>query len=592
MEDFVDYYAILGVSNKATAEEIKRAYRDKCFILHPDRFQTGPETARKRAEGELKLVNKAYEVLTDARKRKDYDAQWETLKNKPKPVVEPRNIQFRDVKPGEIRTASFIVRNTGGPYRTISIPNPSTWLRLAEWHSVSTSDELPLKVSIEAEAPHKGRKFSEIITVKLDDEKAHVVVSLSTKRKPRSIAKEIEEQVSKPLSYIRNRRWLCSLLLVSALSLVGLGISVRIGSFIPLWLLLGFSVIYSIEKWSGYYTVKHKNVGRIYRLILNLSVLSLLGLLISSCVLLFTQQFMQSPLIGSLLFLAELAVFIWLCRVVSRNSWRQPSMKLTVFCLICLFLIFSFAGVQPLSDYKDSLFNSISTYFRNANQPATTPSHSDQTYALVINVSPSTGGSISPSGGEYKSGSRVTLTANPATGYTFDQWTGDASGTSPNIVITMDSNRHVTAYFAEIPPPLRNPSWAELTDFLYEDDTDEMEYVYPTTVCFDFAQRLQKNAKAAGWRCAFVEVELEGYPDWYGYGIPSSTGHALNAFETTDKGLVYIDCTAAPGYRGNADKTVDVKVGGQYIPKSLFPEPGWSSTWGNMGTVLDVQIRW
>jgi len=386
--------------------------------------------------------------------------------------------------------------------------------------------------------------------------------------------------------------WLKSMLLIGALSIGGLIASRFVGSLIPFWLLFGFSVFYSIERWLSYYTRKYRIIGRIYRLILNLSALSLLGLLVWSGVSLFTQQFTQSPLIGSLVFLVEIAVFIWLCRVVSKNGWRQPSMKLTVFSLICLFLIFSFAGVQPLSDYKDSLFNSISTYFRNANQSATTPSHSDQTYALVINVSPSTGGSVSPSGGEYKSGSRVTLTANPATGYTFDQWSGDASGTSPNIVITMDSDRDVTAYFEEIPPVLLNPSWAELKDFLYEDDTDDMEYVYPTTVCYDFAQRLQKNAKAAGWRCAFVEVELEGYPDWYGYGIPSSTGHALNAFETTDKGLVYIDCTAAPGYRGNADKTVDAKVGGQYIPKSLFPEPGWSSTWGNMGTIVDVQIHW
>ena len=382
------------------------------------------------------------------------------------------------------------------------------------------------------------------------------------------------------------------MLLIGALSIGGLIASQFVGSLIPFWLLFGFSVFFSIEKWLGYYTRKYKIVGRIYRLILNLSLLSLLGLLVWSGVSLFTQQFMQSPLIGSLLFIAELGVFIWLCRVVSRNGWRQPSMKLTVFSLVCLFLIFSFAGVQPLSIYKDTLVSSVSTYFRNASQPDTTPSPSDQTYALATNVNPLGAGSVSPSDGQYESGVQVTLIANPASGYTFDHWSGDASGTSPSIVITIDSDRDVTAYFEEIPPVLLNPSWAELKDFLYEDDTDGMEYVYPTTVCYDFAQRLQKNAKAAGWRCALVTVKMEGYPDWYDYGIPSSTGHALNAFETTDKGLVYIDCTAAPGYSGNADKTVDVKVGGQYVPKSIFPESGWSSTWGNMGTVLDVQIHW
>lgn len=598
MDNFTDYYAILGVTNKATAEEIKRAYRDKCFILHPDRFQTVPETARKRAEEELKLVNKAYEILKDARKRKDYDTQWETLKNKPKPVVEPKNIQFRDVKPGEIRTASFIVRNAGGPYRTISIPNPGTWVTLAEWHSVSTSDELPLKVSIQAEAPHKGKKLSEIITVKLDDEKAQVAVSLNTKRKPRSIVEEIEEEISKPLSYIRNRKWLCSLLLVFALSLVGLGISVRIGSFIPLWVLLGVSVIYSIEKWSGYYTVKHKNVGRIYRLILNLSTLSLLGLLIWSGVSLFTQQFMRSPLIGSLLFLAEFAVFIWLCRVVSRNSWRQPSMKLTVFCLICLFLIFSFAGVQPLSTYKDSLFNSISTYFRNANQPDTTPS----------DTTPSPSDEINSHTGEYEN--YYLGLVNSPEGYLSGHGCYDDTGH----FIVLINNENAT-----------NPSYSELVSFLQRDKTDEFPYNYeigPTTsyygtpeshvdleniqniidgtaqpsnphVCGDFAERLHNNAEMTGIRCAYVSVYLSGYSDSYEYGIPSDTSHALVAFDTSDKGLVYIDDTGITGYGpSNCDKIVDVQVGEHYIPISLFPEVGWSSTWGDMGLIDDIFITW
>jgi hypothetical protein len=163
----------------------------------------------------------------------------------------------------------------------------------------------------------------------------------------------------KKLSNIKNKKWLLSLLFVCVLSVAGWGIHVLIGSFIPFWLLLGFSVIYSIEKWLSYPTIRYKTAGMIYRLILNLSLLALLGLLSWSGVLLFTQQFMQSPLVGSLLFMLELAVFIWLCMVVSKNSWRQPSMKLTVFSLICLFLIFAFAGVQPMTDYKNVAIDKI-----------------------------------------------------------------------------------------------------------------------------------------------------------------------------------------------------------------------------------------
>ena len=174
----------------------------------------------------------------------------------------------------------------------------------------------------------------------------------------------------KKLSTIKNKRWLLSLLFVLALSLAGWGISVLIGSFIPLWLLLGFSIIYSIEKWLSYYTRKYKIVGKIYRLILNLSALSLLGLLIWSGVSLFTQQFTQSPLIGSLLFLLELAVFIWLCKIISRNSWRRPSMKLTLACLICMFVVFSFAGVQPFSNYKDEAIGKIANFINTQKEEA------------------------------------------------------------------------------------------------------------------------------------------------------------------------------------------------------------------------------
>jgi len=75
-----------------------------------------------------------------------------------------------------------------------------------------------------------------------------------------------------------------------------------------------------------------------------------------------------------------------------------------------------------------------------------------QTYNLVTNINPSGGGSISlnPSGGTYNEGTIVTVTVSPASGYQFDHWSGDASGTSASIDITMDSNNSVTAHFAEV----------------------------------------------------------------------------------------------------------------------------------------------
>ena len=62
-----DYYHILGVTNKASVSEIKRAYRRLAVIYHPDK---NPDPA---AEQFFKEVNEAYDVLSDDIKRSEYD---------------------------------------------------------------------------------------------------------------------------------------------------------------------------------------------------------------------------------------------------------------------------------------------------------------------------------------------------------------------------------------------------------------------------------------------------------------------------------------------------------------------------------------
>ncbi len=71
-------------------------------------------------------------------------------------------------------------------------------------------------------------------------------------------------------------------------------------------------------------------------------------------------------------------------------------------------------------------------------------------YRLTTSVSPSGGGSVSPSNGTYESGSVVTLRATASSGYEFEHWSGDVSGTSPSIEITMNSDKSVVANFSKI----------------------------------------------------------------------------------------------------------------------------------------------
>ncbi len=69
-------------------------------------------------------------------------------------------------------------------------------------------------------------------------------------------------------------------------------------------------------------------------------------------------------------------------------------------------------------------------------------------YTLSTSVSPPEGGIISAGSGTYEPGSSVALTATPSPGYAFISWTGDTSGTSPKVSVTMDSDKSVTANFS------------------------------------------------------------------------------------------------------------------------------------------------
>lgn len=118
-------------------------------------------------------------------------------------------------------------------------------------------------------------------------------------------------------------------------------------------------------------------------------------------------------------------------------------------------------------------------------------------------------------------------------------------------------------------PDAKNPTWEELLLFLQQDTTNQIPYSYSSFVCADYAETLHNNAEKADIRVAYVSVEL------------SDVEHALNAFRTTDRGLVFIDCT---GY----DCKVDVVVGRNYIPVSLFTYDEFYP----MGIIDSYEVQW
>ncbi|OQA54746.1 MAG: Chaperone protein DnaJ [Candidatus Omnitrophica bacterium ADurb.Bin277] len=63
-----DYYKILGVSESATADEMKKVYRKLALRYHPDK-----NPGNKEAEAKFKEISEAYYILSDEKRRKQYD---------------------------------------------------------------------------------------------------------------------------------------------------------------------------------------------------------------------------------------------------------------------------------------------------------------------------------------------------------------------------------------------------------------------------------------------------------------------------------------------------------------------------------------
>jgi curved DNA-binding protein len=66
--EYKDYYKVLNVDRKASADDIKRSFRKLALKYHPDR-----NPGNTTAEDKFKDINEAYEVLSDSKKRSRYD---------------------------------------------------------------------------------------------------------------------------------------------------------------------------------------------------------------------------------------------------------------------------------------------------------------------------------------------------------------------------------------------------------------------------------------------------------------------------------------------------------------------------------------
>jgi len=115
---------------------------------------------------------------------------------------------------------------------------------------------------------------------------------------------------------------------------------------------------------------------------------------------------------------------------------------------------------------------------------------------------------------------------------------------------------------------LRIPEYKELQAFLADDNTDSNQYIADEYTCFDYAADLNNSAESIGIRAAYVSIRSRKW------------AHALVAFDTIDKGLVYIE--------PQSDREVELTIGKPYP----WWKAGASSPVDAGYPVEEIQIIW
>ena len=226
------------------------------------------------------------------------------------------------------------------------------------------------------------------------------------------------------------------------------------------------------------------------------------------------------------------------------------------------------------------------------------------TFPLIVVTTPSDGGVVT-GGGDYHRNTDVLITADPNECFEFSGWTGiniANQGLASTTVHVSSTGQVLTANFERycIPPGAdhpyweylsgspdylsldnnelaTDPSWSQLKAFLEHDDTDEKIYNEDRFNCVDFALLVHDNSEEIGIKAAFVEIDF----------VDEEVGHALNAFKTTDSGLIFVDCTGLEYSRSKYDKdtVAYVEVGKEYGLISLGVVEGFS--YGNYERYMD-----
>jgi septal ring factor EnvC (AmiA/AmiB activator) len=134
--------------------------------------------------------------------------------------------------------------------------------------------------------------------------------------------------------------------------------------------------------------------------------------------------------------------------------------------------------------------------------------------------------------------------------------------------IKVNYNRFMNGYGYR----LKDPTYKMMQEFIDQDKTDKRTYISGLYDCTNFCADIINNASKQGLRCGYVEID---FPD---------SAHAIIAFDTTDKGVIYIE----PQY----DEFVELEVGEHYY-QCVVPNPGYYYSKPTFDdTVINFIIIW
>ena len=163
--EFKDYYAVLGVKKTASANEIKKKFRQLALKYHPDRNQ-----GNKAAEAKFKEISEAYDVLSDEDKRAKYDRfgqywqhgepKYTTRSNETSTSTKNTNTDFNRTDFSQYGNFEEFINELLGRF---SAPNTSSTSQTYTSQTAAKSNNFqdrdvvePLFIDKKAEATHRG----------------------------------------------------------------------------------------------------------------------------------------------------------------------------------------------------------------------------------------------------------------------------------------------------------------------------------------------------------------------------------------------------------------------------------------------------